>query len=285
MNIAFENQKNYKAITWTIVVHVILLFLFYILKMNIPTQQPIEELGMEVNLGLGEEGFGDDQHEDPNDPANELSVANNLAGSNDQDEQKNIHTTDDNDAPIVQNPNLKKSEKKPTQIVSNKQQQTTKNSNNLNNSKQQQTTAQKPKYTYANSNGTGGNRASGTRDGSNEGRGTGNGDAGVLGGTTGADNYKGTPGRGNADWPHTLEGRFIAQEPDKSAEFSKGGKVKVLVTVDRDGNIKNYSWESSASNELKNIVASKIKRVKFNKSATAPVEQKGYIYFTFKVGQ
>lgn len=285
MNITFEYQKKYKAIAWTIGVHALLLVLFLFLTMNIPSQAPVEELGMEVNLGLGENGFGDEQPEDPNDPANELNVTNNLAGSNDKADQKDIYASEDPDAPVIQNPTTAQKNPKNSQIITNKQKKTSTSSNTNNNTNKNQTTAQNPKYTYVNSNGLGGNKAAGSNKGGNEGKGSGNGDAGVIGGQVGANNYVGTPGKGNASWPHTLDGRYIAQEPDKTAEFSKGGKVKVFVTVNREGNIKSYNIESTASTELRDIVAEKIKRVKFNKSSSAPVEQKGYINFTFKVGR
>ena len=67
-----DTQKNYKAAAVTIVVHAVLLFLFFVLTiaMAVPTPPPVEE-GIEVNLGNSDIGFGDVQPLIPDEPAPE----------------------------------------------------------------------------------------------------------------------------------------------------------------------------------------------------------------------
>ena len=61
MTTATEQRINIKATAWTVGVHVLLLLLFAWISYSIPSPAPIEELGMEVNLGTSDDGSGTDQ--------------------------------------------------------------------------------------------------------------------------------------------------------------------------------------------------------------------------------
>lgn len=289
----FEQAKNTKAIVTTVSIHALLLLIAAYFVITVPAQAAVEELGMEVNLGTTEDGFGDDQAEDPNDPAAlDLADANQAKLAEDISEDiANIHTDDHADAervvvnkPKEVNPNTKKTitPNTPTTPVKNNNKN---QNNNTNTAKATVNTAAQPKYRFEGGAGQGGNQAAGQREGGNQGIGNGDGDMGVPGGTPGADNYKGKPGRGNSLLDFNLENRHIVSKPSTSASFTKGGTVKVSVKVNKQGVITSWNFVSGGTDELRAIVSQKIKDVKFNSSSTAPIEQIGTINFNFKAGK
>lgn len=289
----FEQLKNTKAIVTTLSIHAVLLILALYFVITVPAQTVIEEMGMEVNLGTTEDGFGDDQPEDPNDPASldladakQAKMAETVA-----EDIANIHTDDHASEervaitkPTVTTP----SDKKKTILQepkTNTKPNTSQDANPNNNAVAKTTTAAKPKYQFQGGAGTGGNQAAGEREGTGEGIGQGAGDMGVPGGTPGAANYQGKPGKGNSLLDFNLENRHIVSKPSTNANFAKGGTVKVNVKVNKQGQITSWNFVSGGSEELRAIVSQKIKDVKFNPSSTAPIEQIGTISFNFKAGK
>lgn len=280
----FEQQKNVKAIAWTTGVHLLLILSFLLIRYTLPVVETPPELGLEVNLGTSDNGSGSDQPEIPEDPAPaEAAVAAHQATAADND-QPEVHTTEDKDAPAViparKTPKNKKVTVQPAPVPQpSKNKSTTQQANS-----KAVTAAQKPRYVYPGSAGKGGNSAAGNRPGGNEGIGQGNGDMGVPGGTPGASNYKGTPGNGNGGTSigHSISGRNIVSRPDPSAEFREGGKVVIRVTVNKDGVITDSRVVSAANATIRALALRKLQGVRFNKSATAPAEQFGNITFQFK---
>ncbi len=271
----FEQSKNTKAIIWTVTIHLVLLVLFITLKYTLPAQASMENFSMEVNLGTGDEGFGNDQPELPDDPAApEAAIASNAQTNSDDINSREVVTTNNADAPEV----LSKPKTTDKKRVSNKEKTdkrkpatTPLTANNNNNRK---TTTEKPKYTYPGETGKGGNSAANNRPGGNEGIGNGNGDMGVPGGTPEAKNYVGTSYR--------LGDRKMVARPNPNAEFREGGQVIVNVTVNRDGKIVSYRIKNAANAALRRIAEQKIQSVRFNAAPNAPVEQFGDITFVFK---
>lgn len=278
----FEQQKNAKAIGITIGLHVLLLLFFLFCKYSMPMEVPASPMGLEVNLGTSEDGFGTDQPEQTGSPAdahlqqasaNTAQAAQNVA-------LHGIMTTDNQDAAAVtvhdkndtrhnrsDHPNNSSSSKASSSVATA-----------ANNHKE---AIQKPKYIFAGSKGDGkGNDASMDHAGGSEGIGTGNGDMGVPGGTPGASNYKGIPG-GNGNMYFDLKGRYLVGRPDKDAKFREGGKVVFKVTVDRNGNITDHSLVSAANATIKALAIQKLKAVKFNPAPNALPEQFGTITFNF----
>lgn len=280
----FEQQKNVKAIAWTTGVHLLLILSFLLIRYTLPVVDTPVEMGMEVNLGTSENGFGTDQPEDPEDPAAaEAAVATRQAAAADND-QPEVHTSEDNDAPAVI-PAHKTPKNKKVTVVPTPATQPSKNKSTAQQANSKAiTAAQKPRYVYPGSTGKGGNSAAGTRAGGNEGIGQGNGDMGVPGGTPGATNYRGTPGNGNGGTSigHSISGRNIVSRPDPSAEFREGGRVVIRVTVNKEGTITNSRVVSAANATIRALALKKLQSVRFNKSATAPAEQFGNITFEFK---
>jgi outer membrane biosynthesis protein TonB len=277
----FEQQKNTKALIWTVAVHALLLLVFLLSKYTLPAQAAVEDLGLEVNLGTSENGFGTDQPEDPEDPAAaNASVAVNASSSNSSNDRE-VHTSDEPDAPVV-HVNRTTPNKKPTpqRVIPTPNRRV--NTNNANTVARANTPAQSPRYVYPGATGKGGNSAQNNRPGGNEGIGQGNGDMGVPGGTPGATNYTGVPGGGGTSIGHSISGRNLVSRPDPKAEFREGGRVVIRVTVNRDGAITDSRIVSAANATIRALALKKLQSVRFNKSPTAPAEQFGNITFNFK---
>ncbi len=281
----FEQQKNMKALAWTVGVHLLLILSFLLIRYTLPAMPAMPEMGMEVNLGTSDNGSGNDQPEIPEDPAAaEAAVAAHAPAAADND-QPEVHTTEDNDAPaVVPAHKTPKNKKVTVQPVPDTRQARNKPAPQQANTNKAVAAAQKPRYVYAGATGKGGNSAAGNRPGGNEGIGQGDGDMGVPGGTPGAANYKGTPGNGNGGTSigHSISGRNIVSRPDPSAEFREGGKVVIRVTVNKDGVITDSRVVSAANATIRALALKKLQSVRFNKSGTAPAEQFGNITFEFR---
>lgn len=276
----FEQQKNSKALIWTVGIHLALLLFFLLYKYTMPAVMAQEDLGMEVNLGTSENGFGDDQPEIPEDPAAAVSSVTASAASSNSNTEKEVETSEEPDAPAV-NINRNQNNRR------NNPQPVTHNTRNRSNTQSASTAAntrpaQSPRYVYPGATGTGGNSAQGNRPGSNEGIGQGDGDMGVPGGTPGVSNYSGVPGGGGTSIGHSISGRNIVSRPDPKAEFREGGRVVIRVTVNREGAITDSRIVSAANATIRALALKKLQSVRFNKSTTAPAEQFGNITFNFR---
>jgi outer membrane biosynthesis protein TonB len=262
----FEQQKNTKALSITVAVHLLLLLVFIFARYSMPAQPPPEPWGMEVNLGTSDNALGTDQPELKDDPAApENTIALHAANIPHKTNLKDIQTTDNANAPAVDIKTEKQPKEKTPTIA-----------HEANHKKV--TVKEKPKYIFSGSSGKGGNAAQVNKAGGNEGIGTGDGDMGTIGGIPGAPNYKGTPGNGNMSWSLN---RVLVEKPDPKAVYQKGGKVVVNVTVNREGIITHYQIIQAAYPELRTLVEEKIKKVKFNKAPNARPEEFGTITFDF----
>jgi TonB family protein len=272
---ANEQPINYKATAWTIGIHILLFLLLIWISYTVPTSAPIEELGMEVNLGTSDDGSGTDQPMSVDDPSSGAVSAAYRSSSRANTEAKEIMKSDDPDAPAVAPLNASQNNRHNTQTTTSRtrtqQQQVNANSN----------TPQTPKYVYSGGTGPGGNRAASNQPGTNEGNTSGNGDRGVPGGTPGAANYTGSPGNGTGGVSHTFSGRDISPR-QFVAEFNEGGKVIIRVTVDRGGNIIDKKVKSSPSATLSRIALQKLSQAKFSPSKDAAPQQFGEISIVFK---
>jgi TonB family protein len=267
-----KNTINTKAATWTIAVHALLLLLFMFVSYSLPASAPVQELGMEVNLGNSDDGSGTNQPMSVEAP----SVAHQAATASGAAAAQNIHEaeeTDDAEAPPIRHTNTATGKASvPTPVKNNTPSVT---------EQTKKAPPQAPKYVYKGSTGNGGNNATTNAPGTSEGNTTGPGDRGVPGGTPGAANYTGTPGAGNGGITHTLSGRNISPA-QFVAEFRQAGKVVIRVTVDRDGNIVNKSVVSSPAPELTRIALQKLSQAHFSKNPNAEPQQFGYITIVFK---
>lgn len=268
---------NLKAAGWTIAIHALLLLFFLLFKYTLPAQAPIEELGMEVNLGTSDDGSGDDQPMNTDAPAAIGIVNAGNSAATPTNNAKEIMHSDDPDAPAIA----------PVKAATTPVQHNTQTNANTRSTNPQRNNAptttprQQPRFVYEGGNGAGGNNANTNAPGTSEGNTTGNGDRGVPGGTPGASNYVGSPGAGTGGISHTLSGREIT--PKKfEAEFNEGGKVVVKVTVDKAGNIVAKSIKSSPSRTLSNLAMQKLAQAKFSPNKDAAPQQFGEITIVFR---
>lgn len=275
MNIA-NRQINTRAAAWTAGVHVMLLLLFIFIRYSSPAApEPVQELGMEVNLGTDEDGSGDDQPMNTEEPSATHAAAAYKATAAPKPTAKEILRTEDQTAPSIAN-----SQKAKARDVATRE-STTRNANRNPQQSNDNNTNQRPRYVYNGGTGRGGNAGPANTTGRGEGNGNGPGDKGVPGGTPGASNYTGVPGSGNGI-SHTLSRRSIIAFPPPEAEFREGGKVVIRITVNQNGVISNKQVVSASNGELRAIALRKLEKVKFNKSEDAPEEQFGNITFVFK---
>lgn len=276
MDYAAEQKTNIKASAWTVGVHVLLFLLFLLVKYSSPVVEPAGEMGMEVNLGNSPDGSGTDQPMNTEEPSpNEVAVASAAAPAQNKMSDE-VLKTEEPDAPVI---NTKPEKKKANSAEENPKKET--RNQNTNSKTQIPNSNPRPRYVFNGSNGRGGNNATANLPGSSEGNTQGTGDRGVPGGTPGASNYTGTPGRGNGI-SHTLSGRSIVAYPPPDADFRESGKVVIRITVNREGVIVNKQVKSATNAEIRAIALRKIDKVKFNKSDNAPEEQFGDITFVFK---
>lgn len=276
----FEQQKNSKALAWALGVHLALLLFFLLYKYTLPVVTAQEDMGMEINLGTSEDGFGSDQPEIPEDPAAAVSAVTASAASSSNNTDREVETTDNPDAPAVNiNRNTSNRNRNPQPVThTNRSRSNTQSASTVSANRP----AQSPRYVYPGATGAGGNRAQGNQPGSNEGIGQGEGDMGVPGGTPGASNYSGVPGGGGSTMISSIQGRTLVGRPDPKAEFREGGRVVIRVTVNREGTVTDYRVLSAANATIRALALKKLQAVRFNKSTTAPAEQFGNITFDFR---
>lgn len=261
-----QNRFNNKAAIITAGVHVLLLLLCLLIGYTLPASPaPVDEMGMEVNLGNSDDGSGTDQPFSTEAPAQQPEERQAAQRSDAEEAPANLTTDESDDGPAIRT--VKSDHKKPSQVAENKP----------------KTAAQpKPKLLYPGAAGNGGNSAAINQAGTGEGNGQGNGDKGVPGGTPGAANYSGIPGSGTGGIAHSFNDRTMVARPQPDAVFKEGGKVVIKVTVNREGTVISKRVLSAANPELGRIAMQKINEVKFNRSEQAPPEQFGNITFVFK---
>lgn len=268
-----QQPVNIKAAAWTAGIHILLLLLFVFISYQVPKFEQPEEMGIEVNIGTAEDGYGMEQPLAIGSPAPQHAQTTSMSNATNADLPAEMMQSDDADAPAVSPSNSRNTG------ANNRANRNTNNASNKPASSNQP--KREARYVYGGSDGTGGNNASTDADGSSEGNTTGNGDRGVPGGTPGADNYEGTPGSGGGI-SHTLRGRNIVAFPGRDAEFRESGSVIIRVTVDRQGNVVNKRIVSASNAQLRVIALEKVEKIRFNKSDNAPEEQFGNITFVFK---
>jgi TonB family protein len=275
---AAQQPVNMKAAAWTVAVHIALLLLFLLFRYSLPAREPVQELGIEVNLGTSANGSGDDQPMSTEQPAPDAASVAFKSSAQQSTAAKEMEESNEPDAPEVNQPNKVKKATAANTMTETR----TRNNNNHPTTENTNHQQQRPRYVYAGATGRGGNGAMQDHPGTNEGNTNGPGDRGVPNGTPGAANYEGSPGNGNGGINHNLTGRSIVAFPPREADFKEGGRVVVKVTVNRAGVITDKRIISSSNAGLRDLALRKVEKIRFNKSDSAPEEQFGNITFVFK---
>lgn len=265
-----DRKKNIRAGLYTAVILVALALLLFLVSWQLPKpvepDPPLELQGIEVNLGLDESAFGNEQPMEPGEPAPQ---ANNTPAQPADEQGENTADDPDSDVPVAKTqPN--KSTTKP--IVNSTPE------------------PPKPKITMpgrsnTNSTGSSGNAADSYQKGRNQGIGKGDGDMGKPGGDPNSDSYTGD-GRGNGGVRirSGLGGRRITSVPNFQDDFNENAKVAVDVTVDASGRVifssVNLSGTTTPNKKIRAIALDKASKLKFNAGSG---EQSGTLIFEFKV--
>ncbi|MEY3432455.1 MAG: hypothetical protein RL131_391, partial [Bacteroidota bacterium] len=235
---SFEQQKNIKASTYTLLVLGTLLAICFLVAWTPPSPAPVPvEEGMEVNLGDSETGSGDIQPLIPEEPAAvvEDSKVTPPQPAPPAQAEKEIETNDDDkEAPpaVVKKPVEKIKPKKeivpkveaPKPVAKPKEE--SKPSPPVE-------APPKPKYVYkgTNATGKGGNNADSYQASSGQGIAGGRGDQGKLTGSADSDSYTGNGGTGSGgsgvSISRGLQGRKINRFPSFQDEFDENAKVAV----------------------------------------------------------
>ena len=300
----FNQQKNLKAGTYTVLLLGSLLALCFIISWTPPVAPPIqEEEGMEVNLGDSEIGSGDVQPMLPGDPALEMEAVQTPPPPPTQNApvEKEIETNDeDKEAPpaVVNKPKVEskpkpKSEFKP---VPETPKPATKPKEETKPVETPPAPAPKPKALYkspnAKANGTGGNNADSYQASKGQGIAGGSGDQGKLNGNPNSDSYTGNSSYGSGNGvsiSRGLQGRKITKFPSFEDDFSENAKIAVDIKVDNKGNVTNATIQprgtTTGNTAMKNIALRKARQLKFNADEEGIIDQIGTIVFSFRIRQ
>ena len=288
----FESQKNLKATGYTALVCTLLLIAFFLVSWTYyPSPAPLQEDGIEVNLGNSDQGSGHDQPYLPGQPAEQehTKYTPPKQAVVEKEAVKDVETDDNNkeDAPVIKKPPVTKpnATKLPTKEIAPPKSKPVKQPEVAPTPAPPKPRVAKAKMGSISGNGTGGNDADDYKPGTGEGVAGGAGDQGRPGGNPDSKNYAGG-GRGNNGISITrgLNGRHITGLPSFTDDFNQNAKVAVDVHVDGSGNVTDADYQprgsTTSDGSMKAIALRKAKQVRFNGTGEESV---GTIVFNFRV--
>ena len=249
-----NNEKKDKgiAVAGTIIVHALIVLVLFLMAFRTPLPLPGEE-GVEVDLGMMDQGMGNIQPEKP-----AIPVAAQPEQQTSQSKE-DIATQNDEEAPALEKPK--------------------------NNKPKQEKPAEQPKPTVNQRALFKGNNN--PQAGGSEGITGQPGDQGNPNGLAGVRQYEGNGGRGNGTG-YDLGGRGAKRLQSPPKEFPEEGHIVVEIWVDRDGNVVRAAIAKGTeitNKEMQNMAIEAAKRSKFVADPNAPIEQKGTITYTFVLNQ
>ena len=263
-----SNPKNDKALAFlgTVVVHLLVLLVLFLMAFRTPLPLPGEE-GVEVDLGLYNQGMGQVQPERPAIP--EQATPPKPHEDKTTKSKDDIVTQDTEEAPALKTE--KKEDTKKETVTKPKEQP-----------EQPQETTQPTVNPRALFKGT-----DKSQDGGSEGVTGQPGDQGNPNGLAGVKKYDGQGGKGNGPG-YDLGGRSAKtlQRPPK--DVPEDGHIVVEIWVDREGNVlrTGIAKGTDITNiEMRNTALDAAQRSKFAPDPNAPDEQKGTITYTFVQNQ
>ena len=251
-----SNEKKDKgiAIAGTIVVHALVLLVLFLMAFRTPLPLPGEE-GVEVDLGMMDQGMGNIQPEKPAIP---------MAAQPQQQQNKSkedLVTQNDDEAPAIEKPkNTKpKQETKPVE-------------------EPKPTVNQKALFKGSNNPQAGGSEGITGQPG----------DQGKPNGLAGIKKYDGNGGKGNGTG-YDLGGRGAKSLHRPDDDFSEEGRIVVDIWVNRDGQVVRAEVATKGTDIINNAMRQKAiqaaKRSTFASDPDAPEEQHGTITYTFVINQ
>ena len=249
-----EKKDRGIAIVGTIVVHALVVLVLFLMAFRTPLPLPGEE-GVEVDLGMMDQGMGNIQPEKPAIP---------MAAQPQQQQNKSkedIVTQNDEEAPAIEKPkNTKpKQETKPVE-------------------EPKPTVNQKALFKGSNNPQAGGSEGITGQPG----------DQGKPNGLAGIKKYDGNGGKGNGTG-YDLGGRGAKSLHRPDDDFSEEGKIVVDIWVNRNGQVVRAEVATKGTDIINNSMRQKAiqaaKRSTFASDPDAPEEQHGTITYTFVINQ
>ncbi len=253
------NKDNRRGIIGTAVFHVIILAILLLLGLKYQ-EPPPETGGVEVNFGTSDQGMGDIQPLQPS-PQKSTTVPEPTSVSKDD-----IVTQNTEDAPAIQDPQKKKTDKveKPKKEPK----------------KEPKKDPEKIKYNPADYL----NKSNNNKTGGNEGETGKPGDQGNPYGDPEAKNHYGTPGSGGGP-SFSLVGRKSKYLPKPSKNFKEQGTVVVKIWVNKKGTVTRVEagarGSTTTNRTLWRLAEEAAKKAKFSVKENAPEVQKGTITYYF----
>jgi outer membrane biosynthesis protein TonB len=254
---ASEKKNKRKGIIGTILFHTLLLIAFLFMGLTYQIPPPPEE-GISINFGYVDEGVTESEPEDKSEtpePVQEEIVEEQSSA----DEE--IVTQEMEKAPIVEKTEQKKKDPKleKKEVIEEKKPEVNK----------------KALYT--------GKKKNKEMDEGNTGK---HGNQGVIDGDPNAKAYSGG-GIGTDGIAYQLGGRNPEFKAKPIYKIQEEGKVVVIITVDRLGNVVNAIPGAKGSTTLNKYLLAKAKeaaiRTKFNPKQSAPENQQGKIVYHFSL--
>jgi len=250
-----SNEKKDKGIAavGTIVVHALIMLILFLIIM--PTVDLQGEEGVEVDLGMMDQGMGNIQPEKPAIP---------MAAQPQQQQNKSkedIVAQNDDEAPAIEKPkNTKpKQEAKPVE-------------------EPKPTVNQKALFKGSNNPQAGGSEGITGQPG----------DQGKPNGLAGIKKYDGNGGKGNGTG-YDLGGRGAKSLHRPDDDFSEEGRIVVDIWVNRNGQVVRAEVATKGTDIINNAMRQKAiqaaKRSTFASDPDAPEEQHGTITYTFVINQ
>jgi protein TonB len=256
---AAEKKSKRKGIIGTILIHALLMVAFLFMGLKYQDPPPAEE-GISINFGFSEEGFGEVEPES----TEELTeiVEEEII------EQQIESTEEIVTQSLVETPIVEKKEKKKKVI---KKEET----------KEEVVEEKKPeinkKALYPGSKKT---------KTSSEGDKKGDGNQGSIDGDPNSEVYEGG-GIGKNGTAYQLGGRKVEYKAKPIYNLQVEGKVVVIITVDRLGNVINAIPGAKGSTTLNKQLLQRAKtaalKTKFDPKQTAPTNQQGKIVYLFSL--
>lgn len=231
----FEQEKNIKAGSYTLMIVALILFLFFIISWKIPKQEePLLDEGIEVNLGNSDFGSGDVPPMMPGEPAPEQAEQKTSAPKASPPAAQPLTSDDDNN-----NPDAAELPKPVANTTPKPKPHTNNTVTTAKPTKEPPAPPQpKPKATmgaYKGGNGPGGNNQDGFNNVKNQGIAGGNGDQGKSNGNINSDNYKGNGGSGTGGVTVVRGNRSVVRATRLEGDFSQSATLYVDVKVDERG--------------------------------------------------
>lgn len=284
---SFERRKNLKASGYTAAIVAGLILLLYV-SWTVPSEvPPVQEEGIEVNLGNSDKGMGTDQPYLPGNPAAENKEKYTPPKQPVVEKQpaKDVETDDNqkDDVPAIKKPAVTKPDatRLPDKSVAKRVSRPVKQVE----PEPVKPVVRHPKALMGTVTGTGngGNDADDFKPGGNQGIAGGRGDQGAPGGDPNSNNYTGG-GTGNGGIISRVSGRHILSTPSFTGDFNYNAKVAIDVTVDQNGNVTSAEYELRGSTtSADNYVATAKQKARLVKFSPGTGESVGVLIFNFRV--